>query len=370
MSKRILVVAKAFPPNLGGVETYSEQVAFAYARRGFEPVVLTQYDGPARVDYRTRGAHSIEVHNVGSGPQILVFLRMYRAIRRLRDRGFDCVHATTWRVSLPVLLARLGPLIVTLHGREIMQTKGPLGVLMRHAILAADQRGVISQYSLRICSEKIPELLDDAVVAWNGLSWPDIDSRPRARPPGAPLRILTACQLTTRKNVSAGINAIRLLRDRGIGPVEYRIAGDGPERENLEALVRESSLGDQITFLGYVQRDHMPEQYGWADVFLHPQTHSHDSADFESFCIAVADAMGYGLPTIAGRDGAPSEYIEHDVNGWLVSGLDPAEVADIIATALTSEEHCRKVGENAALLSREQFSWDRHVDTLLAFEKD
>jgi phosphatidyl-myo-inositol dimannoside synthase len=364
-SNSVLVLAKAFPPDLGGVEAYSEEVAFAYARKGLRPIVITQFDGVAGLETRVRAGASIQVCNVGGGPQWLVFLRMLRALRRLKGTTFHFSHATTWRVSLPALLMRLHPMIVTMHGREIMQTTGILRSLMLRAFLGADAIGVISDYSLRVCSEVIPQLQAKAVVAWNGLSWPDMPSTRSYDRRGQSLRILSACQLTVRKNVAAAVEAIRILKQRGNHAVELRIAGDGPERRNLEALIRTLGLQGGVKVLGRVPRQDMPKLYGWADLFLHPQSHAHDSRDFESFCIAVADAMGFGLPTIAGADGAPSEYIRHGENGWLVAGGDPREIADVIQMAIESESLRRAIGQQAATFAHTNFSWDRHVGILI-----
>jgi glycosyltransferase involved in cell wall biosynthesis len=109
----------------------------------------------------------------------------------------------------------------------------------------------------------------------------------------------------------------------------------------------------------------MPVHYVNADLFLHPQTHAHDKRDFESFCIAIADAMAFGLPVIGGKDGAPADYIQHGVNGWLVDGNDVNAIANYIQEALTNDRLRRSMAEYARNFAKERFSWDAHVETLL-----
>lgn len=358
-SRRVLVLAKAYPPNLGGVETYSEQVASAYARAGFATTVLTQFDGPLG----RMKTGKIKVINVGPGPQWLVFARLLRELWRQRRIDFACVHATTWRVAIPAILAGRNPLIVTAHGREVAQTGMLLRPLMREVFRRCRQILVISNYAREVCSAVVPGFEKRAVVAWNGISWPE--EAPRQTSGQPPFRILTACQLTQRKNVAAAVGALARLMERGIDGVQLEIAGDGPERQSLERLAQELKISGNVTFLGFVPRARMPAVYRRADLFLHPQSHAHDSRDFESFCIAVADALAFGLPTIAGRHGAPSEYITHDQNGWLVEGDDTDEIARLIEVAVTNSERARVMGARARAFAVAEFSWDKHISPVL-----
>jgi teichuronic acid biosynthesis glycosyltransferase TuaC len=67
---------------------------------------------------RRRGDVEVELFAFGHGPRALV-----RAARDLRrrygDRRFDVVHAHFGLTAWPALLARLGPVVVTLHGNDL-----------------------------------------------------------------------------------------------------------------------------------------------------------------------------------------------------------------------------------------------------------
>jgi glycosyltransferase involved in cell wall biosynthesis len=67
---------------------------------------------------RRRGDVEVELFAFGPGPRALV-----RAVRDLRrrfgDRRFDVVHAHFGLTAWPALLARLGPVVVTLHGNDL-----------------------------------------------------------------------------------------------------------------------------------------------------------------------------------------------------------------------------------------------------------
>jgi teichuronic acid biosynthesis glycosyltransferase TuaC len=67
---------------------------------------------------RRRGDVEVELFAFGHGPRALA-----RAARDLRrrygDRRFDVVHAHFGLTAWPALLARLGPVVVTLHGNDL-----------------------------------------------------------------------------------------------------------------------------------------------------------------------------------------------------------------------------------------------------------
>ena len=51
-NRAALILAKEYPPSLGGVQSYSEQLAKAYLRLGLRVFVLTQFPGPAGLTRR------------------------------------------------------------------------------------------------------------------------------------------------------------------------------------------------------------------------------------------------------------------------------------------------------------------------------
>lgn len=357
----VLILAKAFPPDLGGVETVSEQIAAAYARAGANVRVITQFAGPVGEEMRTIRNGSFHVLNVGPGPQYSVFLRMLRATYRLlSQQSADITHATTWRVMFPAIIAKwlgrkTGKLVLMIHGREVLQTRSMLAPLMRYAVSFADRALVISAYSKSACQEKLPALHTIGVVSWNGVSWPNEPRKSNGQIVG-PVKLFAASRLLRQKNTATIIRALSLLQERHGINARLKIAGSGPERSYLEQLCESIGVEKQVEFLGTIDRSTLPEFYRSADIFVHPHS------GIESFCIAVADAMALGIPTISGRDGAPPEYIVEGVNGFLVNGEDASELADIIAGIVRMDEEKRAaIGEEAAKFCARSFSWDRHI---------
>jgi glycosyltransferase involved in cell wall biosynthesis len=68
---------------------------------------------------RRRGDLEVELFAFAPGPRALV-RAAGRLRRRFRGRRFDIVHAHFGLTAWPALLARLGPVVVTLHGNDLL----------------------------------------------------------------------------------------------------------------------------------------------------------------------------------------------------------------------------------------------------------
>lgn len=105
------------------------------------------------------------------------------------------------------------------------------------------------------------------------------------------------------------------------------IAGDGPERPELEAFAA-GRLGKRVRFLGYVPYPELPRLYGAADLFVH-------AAQEERWGVSVAEALACELPVVASdRVGAAQDLIDPGGNGFVYPSGRPEELARRIAEAL------------------------------------
>jgi hypothetical protein len=79
------------------------------------------------------------------------------------------------------------------------------------------------------------------------------------------LHLLAVGRLHAVKDYAFLVEGCAALRARGVS-VRCLIAGDGPERRNLESLIHKLGLGGQVMLLGHVPREHMNSLYDQADV--------------------------------------------------------------------------------------------------------
>jgi len=96
--------------------------------------------------------------------------------------------------------------------------------------------------------------------------------------------------------------------------IHFILAGDGPGRGKLKALVEKYGLNGSFEFLGHVENMH--EFYKGLDLYINTSLH-------EGIPMSVLEAMSYGLPVIAPRVGGLPEIIEDGAEGFLIDTRDP-----------------------------------------------
>lgn len=83
------------------------------------------------------------------------------------------------------------------------------------------------------------------------------------------------------------------------------MAGSGPGRDRIEALIARLGIGNHCTFLGSVPYDRMPDVFRCSDVFVLPSIATPEWQ--EQFAMSLIEAMACGVPCISTLSGAIPE---------------------------------------------------------------
>ena len=128
---------------------------------------------------------------------------------------------------------------------------------------------------------------------------------------------LSVCRLVPEKALEVFLRA-----SAEVDHVHPVLAGDGPEREALQACAAELGIG--TTFAGDVEWERVVELYVAADVFVLVSRH-------EPWGVVVNEAAACGLPLLLSEHvGAAADLLEPGANGFLV----PADDVEATAGAL------------------------------------
>jgi glycosyltransferase involved in cell wall biosynthesis len=153
---------------------------------------------------------------------------------------------------------------------------------------------------------------------------------------GARHRIVTVGRCAAVKGYDCLLAAMAELRQRD---VELCVLGEGPLRPSLERKAAELKLSDQVRFVGY-----MANPYAWlstADSYV-------SASRWETFGIAIAEAMACGLPVVATATDGARDLIRSMQTGILVPIDQPDRLVDAIRTLLDDGTLCRELGSAAA----------------------
>ncbi len=149
-------------------------------------------------------------------------------------------------------------------------------------------------------------------------------------------------------------NPLGLLR--GLSPAFKRISGlklvlvgQGPLESAVSASVVRNGLKGRVRILSRVSDSLIDRLYTASDIFASAATN-------EGFGIAVADAMGHGVPVIVARAGAYPELVGDC--GFLFKTSVPEEISDYVLQLAGNPALSSELGRSGQRRVEKLFSWD------------
>ncbi len=379
-SARVVLLSEVFPPAVGGSATLFWN---AYGLVSSRVTVLTGGPRPSREE---DGAFSVwrspataNGWGVMNPASLWHHLARARGLRQAVGAGPAVVHCGR---ALPEgLAARLAfprartPYVCWVHGEELAYMRSSrelhglgLHVFRRAAGIIVNSRhtaGVLRGFGV---APRRLAVAHPGVDASRFTACADEVSAVRARYAGpGEVLLLSVGRLQRRKGHDLVLAALARLAPGG-PPLRYLVAGDGEERDRLQALAREAGVADRVSFAGRVADDELPAFYGACDVFVMPNRV--EGGDFEGFGIVFVEAAAAGKPSIGGVTGGAPEAVEDGVTGLLVSGTDVAELAAAIARLAGDAGLRRAMGQAGRRRAREQFTWEATASAVRRLHED
>ncbi|MFP4601149.1 MAG: glycosyltransferase, partial [Persicimonas sp.] len=174
-------------------------------------------------------------------------------------------------------------------------------------------------------------------------------------PPTDRFRVLAVGRLVPVKNHKGFLRAFRRVVDAN-PQVELKLAGDGPLRGDLEALVEELELGEHVELLGF--RDDVRELLASADCFVLPSFS-------EGLSISLVEALAMRRPPLVSRVGGNPEVVGKLDDSLLLEPDDTQGWADaILSLAELDAEERAEIGERARRVVEDYFSPTVYTRTL------
>lgn len=147
--------------------------------------------------------------------------------------------------------------------------------------------------------------------------------------------IITVGELNANKNHTQVLRALSKLRKTNF---HYLIVGTGEDELKLKKMVKELSLQNKVSFLGF--RKDIPELLTVSDVFILTSRR-------EGLPKAILEAMAVGLPIIATNVRGNRDLVLNGKNGLLVSLDDVDQTATAIEQLMGSKDLRNAMGEKS-----------------------
>jgi len=339
---KVLFWTEHFWPNIGGIEVISLEMILGLRKRGYEfTVVASQAHPPLpeRDEYE-----GIPIHRFLFSPGLLGDLK---AFKRVREQIFrlkqelqpDLVHVNscgpTIFYELQTRQAHVCPTFLTIHG--LMGAPSDRDSLMVKYMKTVDHLSAVSRSTLDLALGYAGETPCPVSVIYNGLRAPTlVPERPSWDPP----RVLMLGRLSHEKGFDLGMRAFQVLLEKR-PEARLWIAGDGPERRNLEALAGELGIEAQVKFFGWIPPDRVSEILDPCCLTLVT------TRTQEPFCLVALQAAQMARPVVATRIGGLQEVIADRDTGILVESGQTQEMAEAMNYLISHPEFSEEMGKRA-----------------------
>ena len=168
---------------------------------------------------------------------------------------------------------------------------------------------------------------------------------------GTPVAGIVAA-LRPEKHHELFLRAAALVR-RQVPTARFLVVGDGPQREKLEALARQSSLDDAVDFLG-TRRD-VAELLSLLDVLVL-------TSHMEANPVSILEAMATEKPVVATRVGSVPETVLDGHTGYLTAPGDAQQIAARVVELFQNPQQAAAMGRAGREQVVAQWSSQRMVD--------
>ena len=286
-------------------------------------------------------------------------LALKRLVQLLRSERVSLLHAHCFDPTFVGLLAaRLAgiPFIFTRHHSDhnIRINKKWHTRIDSWCARNADHVIAVSEVTKRIMTDIENVSADQITVVYNGMEplrqpTPETIEQTRQSIEGlAGHIILMIARLHEEKGHRFLFAALPQIISQ-VGSVTVVLAGDGPQRTEIEAQAQQAGVLDKIRFLG--QRRDIPELISLSSVVVLPSL-------AESFGFALLEAMSLGKPVVAAATGGIPEVVKNGISGQLVPQGEHSPLAAAIIRILTDQSLADSYGragqEQAAKFTFEQ----------------
>ena len=285
-------------------------------------------------------------------------------ISRFQSWSHVHVHSCADAANVAMLASLLCKRItysLTLHGPQL-ETYGPnQPQKWRHARFAI----VVSQRLREDVEQKLAGSLPPLLItAPMGV---DLERLHRQAPytpwnGRGPVRIFSSGRLNIIKGHNYLIEAVRLLRERGLD-IHLRIAGEDEQggrgyRKQLEKLIRDKQLTDQVTLLGAIPEERVRQELEAAYVFALASLN-------EGVSVAIMEAMAMQTPAVVTDVGGATELIDDGADGLLGPPENTAAMANQIERLLRNPQLASDLSQASRQKIASQYHDRRSAEALV-----
>ncbi len=263
---------------------------------------------------------------------------------------FDIVHAH-WFLPAGIIAVSVKkqikkPVLVTAWGAEFHLPKNPIiNRILKDVNKKSDKIVAVSNYMKNKAKEYNLDV-NSMVVIPNSIL---IDNFSIDRMELSKVTIAAVRRLVPEKRIQDLVDSVAMLPENLKSKINIWIVGDGPEKANLEKLVKERALGSIVSFLGMRPHEEIPKLLSKIDIYVNPSVQ-------EGMATANLEAMCSGCVVIATKGYGNDEVITDGETGFLYEPKNIKQLSHLLSVLIDNKLLRREIGKNASLHIKTNFS--------------
>lgn len=257
----------------------------------------------------------------------IIFLSALRKRRSLNILPIMKLNYWLWKINPGIIHIHIASLVRLILSRYLEKSVLTLHTTFNKKIISKSSYYKVKKiFSISYAVQK--DLLDrlglESTVVFNGI---DVGAIKCLNSPNNNRSIFSIIQVSRLDHNHKGqhilIQAISILKMRGIDNIVLDFIGVGPSDSYLKNLTNELNLNDCVTFLGDKPQKYIFDHLCLYDLFVQPSI-------FEGFGITVAEAMTAKIPVLVSENQGPLEIIDNGKCGYTFKNGDPEDLANVI----------------------------------------
>ena len=338
-----------YPPQVGGIATYTKQLEDELTSRGHNVYILTYAQNCPRKD----NVFEANVINIPLLRGISFTISSYKLLKRIvKEYNIDVIHANY--IIPPGLVASLikdshVKIVITAHGSDIniLSTNIITKQLIKRTLKRADEVYFVSEkLEEKALQIGIPGLKEKSNITPNTVNTEKFkpitpDKKTLNKKYNMPIVIFIG-NLEEQKGLE------NLLEAKKISETEYTllIYGDGPAHDKLSNMIRENNIQDTYLMGKTMEPEKIiPE----SDIMVLPSVS-------EGASIVALESMSCGKPLISTDTGNIRTTITNNTNGIIVPIRNPSKLSHAIDTLIEDKTRREEIGKNARKRIIEKYS--------------
>uniref|UniRef100_UPI0040498B6F glycosyltransferase family 4 protein n=1 Tax=Candidatus Planktophila sp. TaxID=2175601 RepID=UPI0040498B6F len=364
---KVLFVTNDFGPRAGGIETF---IIGLIERRAFASTIVYTSAQANSQEYDQMWEKKYGVKVIRDSSRILLPTpRVAQRISALIKTEGISVAAFGAAAPLGLLahsMKRSGivRIVALTHGHEVWWAKVfPFNLLLRRIGTGVDSLTYLGEYTRQMISRPLTQSAKNAMIKIA----PGIDTDHFSPRNSDNLRqslqlsdkkvIVCVARLVHRKGQDKLIDAMPSILE-SISNAHLLIVGQGPYQSKLVKRVKKLGLEENVTFVGRINYEKLPEYICVGDLFAMPSRSRFGGLEVEGLGIAYLEASACGLPVIAGSSGGAPDAVVDGKSGAVVNGTDITAIANTVIEFLRDPEGSQQMGQFGRNWVVEKWRWE------------